>query len=67
MKDEIKQELQRKIAAKFDQALRPKMPPQKVISEEQRKAEQEAYVESLYRSALKGLAHPANPPSKNKQ
>jgi len=66
MKDEIKQELQRKIAAKFDQALRPKVPPRKAISEEQHKAEQEAYVESLYRAALKGLAHPANPRSKNK-
>ena len=66
MKDEIKRELERKIAAKFDQALRPKAPPQKVISEEQRKAEQQAYVESLYRAALKGLDHPTNRPSKNK-
>jgi hypothetical protein len=66
MKDEIRLELQRKIAAKFDQALRPKTPPHKVISEERRKAEQEAYVESLYRAALKGLDHPTNPPSKNK-
>jgi hypothetical protein len=66
MKDEIKRDLQQKIAAKFDQALRPKMPPHKVISEEQRKAEQEAYVESLYQAALKGLDHPINPPSKNK-
>jgi hypothetical protein len=66
MKDEIKRELQRKIAAKFDQALGPKTPPQKVISEEQRKAEQQAYVESLYRAALKGLDHPTHRPSKNK-
>ena len=66
MKDEIKQELQRKIAAKFDQALRPKMPPHKVTSEEQRKAEQDAHVESLYRAALKRLDYPINPRSKNK-
>jgi hypothetical protein len=66
MKDEIKQELQRKIAAKFDQALRPKGPSEKVISDEQRKVEQQAYVESLYRAALKGLNHPTNRPPKNK-
>jgi hypothetical protein len=65
MKEEIKRELQRKIAAKFDQALSQKMPPHKVTSEEQRKAEQDAYVETLYRAALKGLDHPMNPRSKN--
>jgi len=55
MREEIRQELQRKIAAKFEQALGPKPPAPKPISEERRIKEQEVYVETLYRAAIKQL------------
>jgi hypothetical protein len=57
MREEIKQELQRKIAAKFEQALGPKPPASKPISEERRIREQEVYVETLYRAAIKELRY----------
>jgi hypothetical protein len=57
MREEFRQELQRKIAAKFEQALGPKPPAPKQISEERRIKEQEVYVETLYRAAIKQLRY----------
>jgi hypothetical protein len=57
MREEVRQELQRKIAAKFEQALGPKPPAPKQISEERRIKEQEVYVETLYRAAIKQLRY----------
>ena len=52
MREEIRQELQRKIAAKFDQALGEK-PKVKVVSEEQRRGRTARYTDLLIRSALR--------------
>jgi hypothetical protein len=54
---EIRQELQKKIAAKFEQAWGPK-PPVKKVSEEERLARQAEYAELLFKSALRRIERP---------
>jgi hypothetical protein len=51
MREEIRQELQRKIAEKFKQAMG-EMPKVTVVSEEQRRARTARYAEMLIKAAL---------------
>jgi hypothetical protein len=53
MREEIKLELQRKIAEKFYQALGPKPPAAPRISEEERQAKTARYADLLIKAALK--------------
>jgi hypothetical protein len=55
LREEIRRELPRKIAEKFDQARGPEPQPVRKISEEERLARTEQYAELLYRAALKKL------------
>jgi hypothetical protein len=52
MREEVRLELQRKIAEKFDQALG-EMPKAKVVSEEQSRERTARYAEMLIKAALK--------------
>jgi hypothetical protein len=54
MGEEIKQELQRKIAAKFEQAFGPKPPAPGKISEEERQARSAQYADLLLLGAGDG-------------
>jgi hypothetical protein len=53
MREETKQEFQRKIAEKFEQALGPKPPAPKQISDEERQAKTALYADLLMKSALR--------------
>jgi hypothetical protein len=55
MREEIRQELQRKIAEKFEQARGPRPPAPKQISEEERQARTARYADLLFQSALKQM------------
>jgi hypothetical protein len=55
MREEIRREIEEKIQASFERARGQSPKPVKRMSEEQRAAKTEEYVELLYRSALKKL------------
>jgi hypothetical protein len=55
MREEIRQEIQRKISESFEKARSVEAPARKKISEEQRLAQQQTYIELLYRAAVKQL------------
>jgi len=55
MKEEIRQEIQKKIAEKFDQALGPKPRAPKLKSEEERQERTAQYADWLIKAALEKL------------
>jgi hypothetical protein len=55
MREDLRLEIQRKIAEKFDQALGPRPPAPRQISEEERQERTAQYADLLMKSALRSL------------
>jgi hypothetical protein len=53
MKEELRREIEERIKASFEEALGPKPPARKLISEEERQARTARYADVLIKSALR--------------